>query len=283
MCCLSEPYRCGICDIFILCRPLLSVSLCLFPSTTDCFSLQCMLNISTYALAHFDTPESYRGCMLSPLSLSLCLSSCHMRTIIDRGKIKRRTCGLNVIWFTVDLYLEQSTMEQNFTEGKPSINSRKWHPHCIKRACLLAGVWMSVCTCIINIHHSIFLLLPSASLHLQVSHLFICYVRRFSVCVCVPHCVMFACMIPWVIYLFILFFSFWTNKDDSVLLCAAASPQGCSLPCPNNSRAGCVLQSPEESAQMSGWCHVLKRIMINVIWHRQVLYTQANVQGSAYF
>lgn len=84
------------------------------------------------------------------------------------------------------------------------------------------------------------------SLHPQMSHLLICCATQFSACLCVcaracvrvSQCVTFkyAFMIPRE------FFFFLKNKDDSVLWCAAASPQGCSLPCPNTARAGCMLE-----------------------------------------
>lgn len=69
------------------------------------------------------------------------------------------------------------------------------------------------------------------------------------------------------------FFFFWKTRMTA---CSGVLPRPhrdvpfhvLTLPGP----AACWRKSPEESAQIFlGWCCVLKRIMINVIWHRRVL------------
>lgn len=52
-----------------------------------------------------------QSCMLSPLSF-FSLFLCQIRTIIDLDKIKRRSCGSDVIWFTVNLYLDGTKFQR---------------------------------------------------------------------------------------------------------------------------------------------------------------------------
>lgn len=99
----------------------------------------------------------------------------------------------------------------------------------------------------------------------------------------VPQCVIFecACMIPGV---FFFFFCSW-QTSMTVCSCVPLRPHRDvpfhvrTIPRP----AARWVKSPEASAQMSGWCRVLKRVVINVIWHRWVLHTWANVLGSTCF
>lgn len=69
----------------------------------------------------------------------------------------------------------------------------------------------------------------------------------------------------------------------TVCSCVPLRPlQGCSLPCPNISQH-CWTPSPQESAHK---CHpgaVFKRIMVDVIWHGQVLHTWAKCQRIHFF
>jgi len=163
----------------------LKLSFCVGPpSLYLSFSHRTTLNISSHALAHFDTSDSdrYTGTPTCPPPL------CHKKTIIDLNKIKRRICGLNMIWFPVDLYLYQPS----FTSRMPSFSvvptagnrGRRQHP-CCERTGFIYPMFGCFYTCIIDSHHSICIPFPSSvsgPLQLHVSHLFIYYV---SVCVSV--------------------------------------------------------------------------------------------------
>lgn len=115
------------------------------------------------------------------------------------------------------------------------------------------------------------------SLHPQMSHLLICCATQFSACLCVcaRACVCLSVsplnMHSWSQGSF--FFFFYLKTRMTACSCVLPRPHRdvpfhvLTLPGP----AACWRKSPEESAQMLGWCCVLKRIMINVIWHRRVL------------
>lgn len=108
------------------------------------------------------------------------------------------------------------------------------------------------------------------SLHPQMSHLLICCVTRFYVCVCVSVIFKYVCMIPKEYYYY--FFFFLQNRDDSMFLCAPRPHRDVpfhiqTLPGPTE----CWVKSLKESAQMLCWCCVLKCTVINVIWHIRLL------------
>lgn len=212
-----------------------------------------------------------QSCMLSPLSF-FSLFLCQIRTIIDLDKIKRRSCGSDVIWFTVNLYLDGTKFQRKavcFCEECLVKTAREMVENPTSTLCMM----MFTCCCLHQ--YSLVHLFPSGgvtSLHLHVSHL-LCHTE----CVCAsmhePLCVIFkyACMIPEV------FFFFWQTKM-TVCSCVPLRPHRDvplhvrTIPEPTAH----WVKSPEESAQMSGWCCVLKCIMIDVIWHRQVFFfTQA--------
>lgn len=81
-----------------------------------------MLNVSSHALADFDTPEP-QICMPSPFPLCVCLSQ--VRTAIDLGKIKSNTCRLNMIWLTVEFGLDNTVA--HFTEPSSFAKKEKTH------------------------------------------------------------------------------------------------------------------------------------------------------------
>lgn len=240
--CLSHFYRCGIFDSFILCGPplsFLSPSLS-FPFTTDCATAAHVEHLLPRAGSLWHTRE-LQSCMLSSvLPLSLSLSLCQIRTAIELGKIERRTYRLNVIWFTVDLYLAQTTVEPDITEynwwlgEKANIlcgcNGRK---HLIwNKYVPLVGFRLCVCTFMINLHYSHLSSYPLRCSGFppshQVSHLFICYVTQLHVCMYDPRGVYFV-------------WFFWQTRMTACSCVPLRPPQGCSLPCPNNSRASCTL------------------------------------------
>lgn len=144
---------------------------------------------------------------------------------------------------------------------------------------MMDGFRLCVRTCTINIHYSIFPLFPPSggfppSSNVTSAHLLCHTIFSVSMCVCasvrVSQCVTFkyAFMIP-------REFFFFFNLKTRMTACSCVLPRPhrdvpfhvLTLPGP----AACWRKSPEESAQMLGWCCVLKRIMINVIWHRRVL------------
>lgn len=213
-----------------------------------------------------------------PPSLLPTLSLCHIRTSIDLGKIKRRPRRLNVIWFTVNLYLELATVEADFREkvafflpGKHEKKKRERGkipcPHCT--------VWPEHVFTDESVHwvHPRVQWVPSIfKCHIRSS----AYVMQSSYwhqshiqCVSmeVPLRISFKCahMIPACTDLF--------QYGCACVCVCLRPPQGCSLPCPHNSRPSCMLgeKAPRSQHKCQGRCRVLKRIVMNVIWHRRAL------------
>lgn len=140
-----------------------------------------MLNISSHALAHFDTPES--------------LTTPHSPTVSEFVSNKDNYwSGQNQekeMWVKRDLAYSGSLYWSDHHGSKVQsrlFGEKSLNPHCTWNVVL---VWVSgcICTSIINIHYSIFLLFPSGVLgflftHLQVPHLFCSVYLIVCVCVC---------------------------------------------------------------------------------------------------
>lgn len=211
---------------------------------------------------------------LSSPSECVCISQ--VRTAIDLGKIKRSTCRLNMIWLTVEFGLDNTVAHNGapFHRTKLICYERKdtgfsssgrkivWK---LKTSKLNLKAWKaSVVSLSLDWDASIF---PSLS-HFYHS------VTMFSAC-------LYVCMWPNVSSLSMracYFYLFFFPVALCTLVCLLPSHRDVPFHVRAIPRqAAFWVKSPEESAQMSGWCFVLKCIRVKCDLTQTALYTGPTV------